>query len=80
MYHVDKKYINLQINMFLTILNLQSLKYDTANLPKIHISSFLNILVHIFKIFIYFHKVYMSLGFTWEDLQEHFGGPAFLAW
>eukprot|EP00118_Oscarella_pearsei_P003618 m.15082 g.15082 ORF g.15082 m.15082 type:complete len:759 (+) comp26171_c0_seq1:20-2296(+) len=25
-------------------------------------------------------KVYTQLGFTQEDLDEHFGGPAFLAW
>eukprot|EP00058_Branchiostoma_floridae_P020458 XP_002605948.1 hypothetical protein BRAFLDRAFT_132235 [Branchiostoma floridae] len=25
-------------------------------------------------------KVYLSLGFTQKDLDEHFGGPAFLAW
>ncbi|XP_056019668.1 alpha-N-acetylglucosaminidase-like isoform X1 [Ostrea edulis] len=27
-----------------------------------------------------FQRVYMGLGFTMEDLQSHFGGPAFLAW
>ncbi|XP_078319350.1 alpha-N-acetylglucosaminidase-like isoform X3 [Crassostrea virginica] len=27
-----------------------------------------------------FQRVYMGLGFTMEDLQNHFGGPAFLAW
>ncbi|XP_066297889.1 alpha-N-acetylglucosaminidase-like [Branchiostoma lanceolatum] len=25
-------------------------------------------------------RVYLSLGFTQKDLDEHFGGPAFLAW
>ncbi|XP_012942154.1 alpha-N-acetylglucosaminidase isoform X2 [Aplysia californica] len=27
-----------------------------------------------------FQRVYARLGFTQEDLNEHFGGPAFLAW
>ncbi|XP_062571445.1 alpha-N-acetylglucosaminidase-like isoform X1 [Saccostrea cucullata] len=27
-----------------------------------------------------FQRVYMGLGFTMEDMQNHFGGPAFLAW
>nr|XP_011413972.2 alpha-N-acetylglucosaminidase isoform X1 [Crassostrea gigas] len=27
-----------------------------------------------------FQRVYMGLGFTMKDLQDHFGGPAFLAW
>ncbi|ESO95231.1 hypothetical protein LOTGIDRAFT_144735, partial [Lottia gigantea] len=27
-----------------------------------------------------FQRVYMNLGFTFADLEKHFGGPAFLAW
>ncbi|KAH9515418.1 hypothetical protein Btru_014406 [Bulinus truncatus] len=27
-----------------------------------------------------FQRVYMRMGFTQSDLDEHFGGPAFLAW
>ncbi|KAK3086286.1 hypothetical protein FSP39_016333 [Pinctada imbricata] len=27
-----------------------------------------------------FQRVYMKMGFTMDDLQHHFGGPAFLAW
>ena len=28
----------------------------------------------------YFSQVYKKMGFTDKDLDEHFGGPAFLAW
>ncbi|RUS83854.1 hypothetical protein EGW08_008395 [Elysia chlorotica] len=27
-----------------------------------------------------FQRVYLSMGFTQKELDEHFGGPAFLAW
>ncbi|GFR64270.1 N-acetylglucosaminidase, alpha [Elysia marginata] len=27
-----------------------------------------------------FQRMYLSMGFSQEDLEEHFGGPAFLAW
>ncbi|XP_067677371.1 alpha-N-acetylglucosaminidase-like isoform X2 [Haliotis asinina] len=27
-----------------------------------------------------FQRVYMAMGFTNEDMESHFGGPAFLAW
>ena len=27
-----------------------------------------------------FQRVYLQLGFSQKDLDEHFGGPAFLAW
>ncbi|KAK6188714.1 hypothetical protein SNE40_004838 [Patella caerulea] len=27
-----------------------------------------------------FQRVYMNLGYSFQDLEEHFGGPAFLAW
>ena len=28
----------------------------------------------------FFSQVYKKMGFTDKDLDEHFGGPAFLAW
>lgn len=34
----------------------------------------------LFLYFVLFLQVYMGLGFTMKDLQDHFGGPAFLAW
>lgn len=32
------------------------------------------------SLFCFVLQVYMGLGFTMKDLQDHFGGPAFLAW